>query len=306
MKKLFICLFTFASLFSLDSRAELLDKIMAIYDDQPILLSQLKRIKANIPARRNISPQIFSKAKYSLEELAQMRIRSKLIRAKLNEMGYIVSDDQVEASIKSTEQRLGLNRAALLNFLKNNDFSFDEYFELIRESQEYGLFVSRVIQPLISITEQDIKNAYYQKNSTNKSLSFSYNLVDFSIDESALNSAQVKALKPTLVEFQQNGVLPEVYSTVSTNELGNLTEDSLIGPIRKALASTNEGEFSDPISLGGSYHVFYVKKKDLVESSDYLDKKNQIYSELFQKAIESISDSWFNTEMEKHYVKTFF
>ncbi len=291
---------------SLTANAELLDKILAIYDDQPILLSQLKRIQSNVAARRNISPQIFNKAEYSLEELAKMKIRSMLIRAKLSEMGYIVSDDQVEASIKGTEERLGLNRAALLNFLKNNDFSFDEYFELIRESQEFGLYVSRVIQPLISITDQDLKNAYYQKYSNKKSLSFSYNLVDFSISEDALNKEQVKQLKPTLVDFQQNGVLPEVYSSLTTNELGDLSEESLIAPIKKSLVQTKEGDFSNPIILGGSYHVFYVKKKDLVESTDYLEKKNEIYSELFQKNIDSISQSWFNTEIDKHYVKYFF
>lgn len=302
--KYFLILLTF--LVSISPEAKLLDKIMAIYDDQPILLSQLKRIQKNIPARRNISPQIFVKEKYGIDELAKMRIHSMLIRAKLSDMGYVVSDDQVEASIKGTEERLGLNRAALLNFLENNDFAFDEYFELIRESQEFGLFVSRVVQPLISITEQDIKNAYYKKYSSKKSLSFSYNLVDFAISEGALSKAQVVNLRPTLIDFQQNGVLPEAYSSVSTNELGDLSEESLIPPIKKSLTKANEGEFSQPVLLGGTYHVFFVKKKDLVESSDFLEKKNQIYSELFRKAIDKISESWFKTEMAKHYVKYFF
>jgi len=289
-----------------NSRAELLDKIVAIYDDNPTLLSQLKRVRSNISARKMISPQIYSKTKYSLEELAHKKIESMIIRAKLNEMGYIITDDQVEASIKGTEERLGLNRAALLTFLKNNDFAFDEYFELIRESQEYGLFVSRVIQPLISITDQDLKNAYYQKYSNSKSLSFSYNLVDFSIEKSKLNKSLLKNLKSTLVDFQQNGVLPEAYSSLSTNELGNLSEDSLIAPIKKSLIKTNEGEFSNPVLLGDSYHVFYVKKKDLVESGDYIEKKNEIYGELFKKSIDTISESWFKAEIEKHYVKYFF
>lgn len=302
--KYFLILFTFLSSFG--TQAKLLDKIEAIYDDQPILLSQLKRIQTNIPARRNISPQIFVKEKYGIDELAKMKIHSLLIRAKLSEMGYVVSDDQVEASIKGTEERLGLNRAALLNFLKNNDFAFDEYFELIRESQEFGLFVSRVVQPLISITEQDIKNAYYKKYSSKKSLSFGYNLVDFAIPENALNKSQLAKLRGTLIDFQQNGVLPEAYSSLSTNELGNLSEESLIPPIKESLKSANEGEFSQPVLLGTSYHLFFVKKKDLVESSDFMEKKNQIHSELFRHAIDKISDSWFKTQVAKHYVKYFF
>ena len=106
--------------------------------------------------------------------------------------------------------------------------------------------------------------------------------------------------------FQQNGVLPKAYSSVSTNDLGSLGEESLIPQIKNALTKTNESEFSEPILLGSDYHIFYVKKKDLVESQDYLEKKNEIHAELFTRSITSIAASWFKTEVGKHYVKYFF
>lgn len=297
--------FLISAFLSLNSQAVLLDKIVAVVNDRPILLSQIKRVSQNVEARRNISPQIYSKGKYSRKEIIEIKIREQLLRDKLTEIGYIISDDQVEAQIKNTEDRLGLNRAALLNFLKSNNFSFDEYFELIRSSIEYNLFISRIIQPLISITEQDVKNAYYKKYSGKKRLSFKYELVDFSLPSKKLKKGMLSQFTSILTNFQQTGILPSDFSEVTTNNLGELREGDLNSKLKKLLSSTEEGKFSKPIKIGGQYHVFFVKRKDLVESEDFLRSKNRIRAEIFQKSIKSVSTSWFKSEAGKHYIKYF-
>ncbi|MCR9206338.1 MAG: SurA N-terminal domain-containing protein [Halobacteriovoraceae bacterium] len=298
-------LFFISAFLCFNSQAVLLDKIVAVVNDRPILLSQIKRVSKNVEARRNISPQIYSKNKYSRKEIIEIKIQEQLLRGKLTEIGYIISDDQVEAQIKNTEDRLGLNRAALLNFLKSNNFSFDEYFELIRSSIEYNLFISRIIQPLISITEQDVKNAYYNKYSGKKRLSFKYELVDFSLPSNKLKKGMLSQFTSILTNFQQTGILPSDFSEVSTNNLGELREGDLNSKLKKLLSSTEEGKFSKPTKIGGQYHVFFVKRKDLVESEDFLRSKNRIRAELFQKSIKSVSTSWFKSEAGKHYIKYF-
>jgi peptidyl-prolyl cis-trans isomerase SurA len=290
-------------LFTLNANATFLDKIEAVVNDTPILRSQIKRMSTNVEARRNISPQIYHKKKYTTNDLIKILIRTQLLRNKLSEMGYVVSDDQVESQITSTEQRLGLNRQALLNFLSNNNFSFDEYFELTRASIEYNLFLSRIIQPLVSITEQDVKRAYFSKHANQKRLSFEYELVDFVIEKKLVNKAMLADFKDVLSTFQKNGILPERFSEVQTHDLGNIKEDSLNDKILGRLKKTEEGTFSDPLLLGGDYHVFYVKKKDLVESDDYLSKRNKIRAELFQDQMMSLAENWFTTEANKNFIK---
>ncbi len=303
MNKLLILLFI--ALISFEGNAKLLDKIVAVVNSQPILLSQINRMGENLEARRNISPQIYGKKTYTKKNLVDIKINEFLLRDKLTEMGYVITDEQVEAQVKATEDRLGLNRAALLNFLKSNNFSFDEYFELIRTSIEYNLFLSRIIQPLISITEQDVKNAYYQKYSSNRRLSFKYELVDFSLDRGDFKKGMLRQFKSVLTSFQQTGILPDEFSNVSTNVIGEIREDGLTSDLKKVLKDTPEGKFSNPILIGGQYHVFFIKSKDLVESEDFLVKKNQIRAQLFQSSMETIATSWFKSEADKHYIKYF-
>lgn len=298
---------TFISLFlSSSSHAVLLDKIVAVVNSETILQSQASRVLKNLGARRTISPMIFNQEDYDIKKVVDIKINSLIIRNKLTELGYVISDEQVEAQIKSTEERLGLNRQALLDFLTSNNFSFDEYFELIRETIEYNLFLSRIVQPLISITDQDVKNAYFQKFSNQKRLNFKYDLVDFSLPESDMTDEMLPRFQSVLTSFQQTGILPEDFSDVSTNVLGQITEGGLNNALKKILSETNEGEFSKPIQIGGSYHVFFIKKKDLVESEDFEGQKNQIRAQLFNEAMGTIADSWLKSEAEKQYIKYFY
>jgi peptidyl-prolyl cis-trans isomerase SurA len=288
------------------AHARLLDKMVAVFNDKVITLSQLRRVNQNLAARRNISPGVYTKTKYNDAEVSKLIIHRYLIREKLAEVGYIISDDQVESQIKSTEKRLRLNRKALLQFLKSNNMTFDEYFEIIRETIEYNIFYSRVIRPLISITEQEIKNYYYRNNLKNKTVAFRYNLIDFSMDKSQMTSSMKKSYKNMLRKFQTNGVLPNKYSDLQTNELGNITEEGLTADLKRVLKRTDEGSFSNPITIGNAVHVFFIKKKDLVASSNYKKARLQIREQLFQRTASKVTTLWFKRENNKHYIKYFF
>lgn len=298
-------LLIFLIFISTNLNAKLLDKTVAIVNDQVITLSQIKRIKDNLGARKSVSPRMYPKATYTNKDLVKKRIQVTLIRNKLTEMGYVINDEQVESEVSSMEKRLGLNREALLDFLNNNNFSFDEYFELIRESIEYNLFVGKIVRPLVSITDQDVKNAYYKNNSANKTLNFKYTLVDFSLPKNQFKKGMLKNFRSTLKKFQQTGVLPENYKEVSTNVIEDISEDGLASKLKRVLKKTDEGSFSKYVLLGGSYHVFFVKSKDLAESSEFLEARQSIQNELFNKSITSISKNWYDSESTKYFIKIY-
>ncbi|MBL6991984.1 MAG: peptidyl-prolyl cis-trans isomerase [Bacteriovoracaceae bacterium] len=287
------------------SSAKLLDKIVAIVDDNIFTLSQIKRVQTNLIARNNISPIIYAKTDYTEDQIAEIMIRKIIIRHKLSEQGILIGDDQVKMQIKQTKTNLNITHDALMDFLQMNNITYEEYFELSRESIEFSYFNHRVISPLITISEQDIKNAFYKENESNNTLAFKYTLVDFSLDKDQFKPGMVKEFKKILKEFQVTGNLPERFKDVATNVLGDIAEDGLFEDLRVALKKTDEGSFTDPILLAGQYHVFFVKKKDLVESDLYLDVKPKIKNQLYKEVTKQITDLWFQREKNKHYIKKF-
>lgn len=285
------------------SSEKLLDKIVAVVNTKVISLSEIERMQDTLPARKEVSPVIYTEKKYGPKELLDVMIRSFIIRDKINAQGYVINDDAVESRIKMTEERLGLKRADLLQFLKGKGLTYEEYFEIIRETMEFNIFAQRIIAPLISVTEQEIKNEYYRRNSTNNALSFRYNLVDFYIPEDKLIDKSENKFLAVLKDYQLTGKLPEEYRALESNNLENLSEDTLPKKLSSVLKTTAEGSFSSPVSLNNHLHVFYVQKKDLVESQDFLRYKDQIQNEIFMTKGKSVTNNWFDREYSNYYIK---
>lgn len=305
--KLLVLLLTLgiSSAYAQDNKSseKLLDKIVAVINTRVISLSEIQRMEATLEARKEVSPIIYTEKKYAQKDLLQIMIKSFIIRDKINAQGYVINDDAVESRIKMTEERLGLKRADLLQFLKGKGLTYEEYFEIIRETMEYNIFAQRIIAPLISVTEQEIKNEYYRRNSTNNALAFKYNLVDFYIKEDKLVDKSENKFLAVLKDYQLTGKLPEEYKELESNNLEKISEDALSGELKSALKTTAEGSFSKGVSLAGYLHVFYVQKKDLVESQDFQRFKDQIQNEIFMEKGKSVSTNWFDREYTNYYIK---
>ena len=306
MKKQFILLFLALGPLNINgalAQEKLLDKLVAVVNTRVISQSEIKRIDDTLPARKEVSPMVYSESKYDQKQLLDIVIKSFIIRDKINAQGYVINDDAVESRIKMTEERLGLKRADLLNFLKTKGLTYEEYFEIIRETMEYNVFASKIIAPLISVTEQEVKNEYYRRNTSNKALSFKYNLVDFYIKENLLVDKSVDKFLAVLKDYQLTGKLPEEYRDLETNNLENLNEDALSKELASILKNTAEGSFSQASPLSGYLHVFYVQKKDLVESQDFAKFKEQIQNDIFTDKGKAVTNNWFDREFSNYYIK---
>lgn len=284
-------------------QAKLLDKITGIVDDNIITLSQITRLGKSLPIKKNVAPMIYDKASYTNEEFLNITINKFLIRSKLTELGYSITDDQVEAQIKANEKRLNVDRKALMNFLKQQGSTFDEYFETLREAIEYSYFINRVIAPTIAISEQDVKNTYFKNNIKDARLNFKYSLIDYAIGKDVLPKLDKGQMEEVVKQYRINSILPQAFSTMTSTNLDDITEEDIAPELKNLLKQTDEGSITPTITLSGQHHVFYVAKKDLVESEAFAKQKDKIREELFDIAVKNEAALWFDRERNKHYIK---
>lgn len=288
------------------AQEKLLDKIVAVINGKVFTLSELTRIEKTIEARKEISPFLYTPGKTFTElELLNLMIKSYVIRDKLSQQGYVVGDDSVESRIRMTEEKLGLNRDSLLAFLKAKGISYEEYFEVIREAMEFNLFTTRIIAPLVTVTEQEIKNEFYRRSADNRALSFKYNVVDFSVPGAQAKGKDIKLFKQVLRDYQVSGRLSLGFSDLESTPFDDIKEDALAPAIVKALSQTPEGEFTEPFMLGDRLHSFYVKNKDLVESQAYLKSRAKLEDEIYNEKTGSLSSNWFDRELSNYFIKNY-
>lgn len=295
--------FVFTILCTANAQAKLLDKISAIVDDNIITMSQVNRTVNNLAIKRNVAPMIYDKTSFTAAEILQISINKYLVRSKLTEIGYTITDDQVDAQIKQNQERLGVDRKSLMGFLKQQGTSFDEYFESLREAIEYSYFVNRVISPMISISEQDVKNTYYKNNIKDSRMNFKYTLVDYAVSLDNIGKPSKGQMEEVVKQYRINSNLPEAYSTMTVNNLDDITEEGITAEFRNLLKSTDEGSLTSPIVINNQYHVFYLAKKDLVETEAFASQKDKIKDQLFEKQVKAEIAVWFERERNKHYIK---
>jgi peptidyl-prolyl cis-trans isomerase SurA len=288
------------------AQEKLLDKIVAVINGKIYTLSELKRVEKTIDARKEISPFLYIPSKkFDENQILNLMIKSYIIRDKLSLQGYVVGDDSVESRIRMTEEKLGLNRDSLLEFLKAKGVTYEEYFEVIREAMEFNLFTTRIIAPLVTVTEQEIKNEYYKRSSDNRALSFKYNVVDFSVPAAQAKGKEAKNFKQALRDYQVSGRLGLGFSDLDSTTFEDIKEDALAPVIAKALSQTPEGEFTEPFVLGDRLHSFFVKNKDLVESQAYLRARAKLEDEIYNEKTGALSSNWFERELTNYFIKTY-
>jgi peptidyl-prolyl cis-trans isomerase SurA len=287
------------------SKRKLLDKISAIVNNETITYSYVQRILNNYNSRKTISAQIYSQSNPTYKGCIDEIINTHLIKNKLKEIGYSISDEQVEEQIKLTESRFGVGRSELLKFLKSKYINFDEYFEMTRSTIEYNFYISRVIIPLITITDQEIKNEFFKRNSQNATINYKYHIIDYSFKLEDIKDQKLSDLKEKLIRYEQTKLLSNDLNILNKNDLGLIEENGLSTLIRKNLKTVGEGKFGKPITVGDSVHYFFVKEKNLVESDLYMKNKPIIQNQLYEKASKSISKIWLLREREKYYIRVF-
>lgn len=286
------------------ARARLLDKIVVVVDDKPYTLSATKRVLENYAARRQIAPMSYTgPERLGLAHVVDVIVRRQVVRAHLASIGFVISDGQVERQIRDTGERLGLSRQELLAFLGRNSMTFEEYFEIVREAIEFNVFQERVVTPLVSVTDQDVKNEYYRMNRDDSTLSFDLTLVDYAIGEGRVGAGELAEFRAAVGRYRDTGNVPERFSSIEARDLGRIKEDGLVPAVRSAVRGVPEGGLSEPVTMGGERHVFLVQKKDLVESDDFLRAKDGIRAALFAKNAETVQSLWLEREAAKHYVR---
>jgi peptidyl-prolyl cis-trans isomerase SurA len=284
--------------------AKLIDKTIAVIDKDIITLSDAERIKINIKARQNISPQIYNKKNYKISTIVDSFIRSQIIRKNLKQLGFVISNSQVESQIKQTQSNLQVNREELLQFLSSNNITFDEYFLITKETIEFNIFLARIIKPLIKITDYELKNEF-SKNTKLSSNTFNYTLVDFYVKKSSIPKSKIKSMRSDLIAFKKDGILPTYLKNLETNVLTDVKEDGLSLDIRKSLSTKTIEEFSNPVEINEYFHLFFIKKKSIVESEKFSNTKRELEQKIFLAKSENVINKWIDQEKTKFYIKKY-
>ena len=285
--------------------AELVDRIVAVVNDEIITFSDLN--KEGKPLFKRIMEQappheVDDALLNARQEMLSLLIDKLIIEQRAQKLGVSVRDEEVDRAIDRILARKNRNRDDLVRELKLMGTTEENYRTSVKNQILQSKLINYEISSRIVITEEKIKEYYtahyVNQNKTNEEegyhilqMGFTWN--DEQSKEEALNKAE--NIRKMVLEGRDFRELAEKFSDLPSasdgGDLGVCKEDELATYMRASCLVLKPGQVSPVIETPAGYQFFKLLS-------------NQGHAETqmpYETAKEDIKDLLYQQEVEEHY-----
>lgn len=258
------------------ARAEVLDRVVALIDDDAIFLSEVERyarpylaeMEATVaadaqPARRTAI------LRQSLDEM----IDERLIQRAATRAHITVEDDDVDRFIANIAQERGADVATLRRALESEGVPWSEYRERMQRQVLQLKVLQLRVRGRINITETDLRGEYTRLARELQGQSIPHvSHIFFALPETASDAqvAAVRARAEAVTARVRGGadfatVARELSEDAASREaggdLGSVQPGTLPEELERAIDALAVGAVSEPVRGPGGFHVLRVSER---------------------------------------------
>lgn len=146
-----------------------LDAIIVTIGDEPILWSDVSKAlhvasdrQTKLGPTGKLSGGAMSTA--DANALLDQIIDQRVLATKVREFNLTVAEDELDVEIQNFLKNQNITHEKFLELLKQEGETEESHREEFRTQLETQRFVGRVIRPLVSVTEEEVKNYYLTQN----------------------------------------------------------------------------------------------------------------------------------------------
>lgn len=300
------------------AQAELVDRIVAVVNDDIILQSDLEQ--AMQPLRNNLAQQGYSEAQQRIF-LADQRamvlnqlIDEKLTDQQVERLNLKVGENEIDATIERIKSVNRLSDEKLRQMLEMEGLSFDQYREQIKGQLLRQKLVNWEVKSKIVITDTDVRD-YYEKNLDRYQGKTQYHLRHILLK---VNNPDLESERRRVLQLMQRiherlragepfGQMAIVYSEAPSAEKGGdlgIFESRLLArPIKEALEGLDKGQFTDILDTEYGYQIFYIENVTHTGGKSIEDAGEEIEDKLFADIVNQKFEGWLKALRQKAHVE---
>jgi peptidyl-prolyl cis-trans isomerase SurA len=291
-----------------------IEKLQASVNSNLILFSDVLKFRETLKLRAQLDP-LFPGTRVASEgeKSSDQNIVDFLIDEKIIAQQFPVTDTEVEQEINSIQANNHIDRAQLQRALTEQGFSFDQYFELIRVSVSKRNLIDRDIRTKVTISDDDIKNYFYNHYARNTAVPMAYKLRVISV--SLKNYKSVAGARETaqsaLKAIRSGEPFEDVAKRVSDDsnaenggDLGVVTEDQVSPAIRDQVKKLRIGQVSDVFggAQNGAYEILKLEDVKSAESERLEKMKDEIRNQLTTSEYQHQISLWLERERLNSFI----
>jgi peptidyl-prolyl cis-trans isomerase SurA len=299
---------------------EVIDRVVAIVNDDLITLSELKDTSLSLDPT--------SQQPLDDRTILNQMVESKLFEQEAKKRGLTVSDEELDASIAEVRSKYGLNEDQMEEVLKKQNLTPETFREQWRVQTLGNKLLDSQLRNKIVVTDDEIVE-YYKQNYGE--IDYSSNFTETSEEEVEVAhilispdtpNAEDRAIEVAELAKSGNdfGTLAREYSDDSFTadkggNLGTFKKGDLIEQLEIAVERTPEGKVSGPVQSPAGYHILKVVKRtgpDSVQTKDEPagdetfisdSQKEEIRQVITREKAQAQLKTWLEDMRSKAYVE---
>lgn len=269
IKRLFLVVLLGLSAFSLQSRAEILDRIVAVVEDDVILEHELDNEVAAIAAKLR-SGNVAIPPEYVLrKQVLERMIVDKLQRQMAAKSGIQVSEEMLQNSVNEIASRNGLSVEAFRSEIERQGMSYKSFEDNLRNEIITNQLRGREIGSRIKVTDAEV-NHFLETQGKVASVNSQYHLghILIAVSQSAASTAIQKAsqkAEQVVADLRGGKDFKQMAISVSNDDnalkggdLGWRSMGQIPTLFTDVVATMNNGDVSDPIRSPSGFHIIKV------------------------------------------------
>jgi len=306
--------------------AELLDRVVAVVNDDVITLSELEKegerfyrdISAKTPAT-----SLAETLQQAREHVLDRIIERRLITQKAKAGNISVSDAEVDAAFEQMLDQSRLSKPELLAKLKEDGLTETAYRDNLRDQVLQSKLVNADVRSKVVITDEEILD-YYNSHSTNQVTSGGYYLLQIGISwkkeqdtpPETLEADKSKARKEAekVLEMAKDGEdfkeLARKYSSMPSaadgGDIGVFQLDEMGPDMQQAVKDLKPDGISDIIETPEGYQFFkLVSSEDgaIAVKTPPEEVKEEIRKSLYEQRLKKAYDEWLSNLKNEAYIQ---
>lgn len=301
-------------MFSSTTHAEVVDKIVAIVNDEILTQQDIDNYKKQLQRGKFIDDLIISDKDKLLKDrnaLIEHMINERLIDSEVKRQDLSVTVEKVDQEIKKIAEGNRMSTAQMTQALKKEGISLSEYQNFIKQRLERQALIQKTISSKIKITDDEIQNYYMNHYKGNSVTSYEYSLAHILfLPKGGDKKAAEKRAESVLKRIKAGESFETLASQNSEDPnfsnggfLGNFKSGEFLKELETSVVNLSPGDTTELVPTKFGYHIVKLLSKKIVKDPVFESKKKEIQNILYEKAFAQQFKFWIEERKQGSFIK---
>ena len=227
-------------------------------------------------------------------------IVDKIILLESKSQNINITQEDIQSEIDKMIENMG-GEASFNNALQFSGISKED----LNKNIESNLRIKKLLEPEISITEDDQKK-YFEENKETFNQQEEVKARHILVETKDI-ALEVEEKLTAGEDFEK---LAKEYSTDTGSsqnggDLGFFGKGEMVSEFEDVAFSLEVGKISSPVKTEHGYHIIKVEDKKEAKEANYEDSKEDIKDTIYEEKFPDAYDTWIQDKFEKYKIDTF-